>query len=38
MIAQCHLKLGELGLEVENYPQAISDFLECLVIQKVKTR
>ncbi|XP_077973101.1 protein HGV2-like isoform X1 [Styela clava] len=34
MIAQCHLKLGELGLEVENYPQAIGDFLECLVAQK----
>lgn len=34
MIAQCHLKLGELGLEVENYPQAIGDFLECLVMQK----
>nr|Q02508.1 RecName: Full=Protein HGV2 [Halocynthia roretzi]BAA02741.1 Hgv2 [Halocynthia roretzi] len=34
MVAQCHLKLGELGLEVENHPQAIGDFLECLVIQK----
>lgn len=34
MVAQCHLKLGELGLEVENYSQAIGDFLECLVLQK----
>lgn len=34
MIANCHLKLGELGLEVENYAQAIGDFLECLVIRK----
>merc|ERR1711881_273839 len=34
MLANCHLKLGELGLEVENYAQAIGDFLECLVIRK----
>lgn len=34
MIANCHLKLGELGLEVANYSQAIGDFLECLVIRK----
>jgi len=34
MIANCHLKLGELGLEVENYAQSIGDFLECLVIRK----
>lgn len=34
MVAQCHLKLGELGLEVENYSQSIGDFLECLLLQK----
>jgi len=34
MVATCHLKLGELGLEVANYSQAIGDFLECLVIRK----
>nr|CAB3264204.1 protein HGV2-like [Phallusia mammillata] len=33
-VAQCHLKLGELGLEIENYSQAIGDFLECLVLHK----
>uniref|UniRef100_H2Y5A7 Tetratricopeptide SHNi-TPR domain-containing protein n=1 Tax=Ciona savignyi TaxID=51511 RepID=H2Y5A7_CIOSA len=30
LIAQCHSKLGELGLEIENYSQSIGDFLECL--------
>ena len=35
MIAQCHLKLGELGLEVEDYTQAIGDLNECLTIQQV---
>ena len=35
MVAQCHLKLGELGLEIENYPQAVGDFQECLAIHQV---
>nr|XP_026690318.1 protein HGV2-like [Ciona intestinalis] len=34
LVAQCHSKLGELGLEVENYSQSIGDFLESLVIHK----
>lgn len=37
MIAQCQLKLGELGLEVENYSQAIEDFNECLSIHEVSS-
>ena len=35
MIAQCYLKLGELGLEIENYSQSVGDFLECLSLYKV---
>ncbi|XP_078484686.1 protein HGV2-like isoform X2 [Ciona intestinalis] len=34
LVAQCHSKLGELGLEVENYSQSIGDFLESLVVHK----
>jgi len=32
--AQVFLKLGEVGLESENYPQAIEDFQSCLKIQE----
>ncbi|XP_038650101.1 nuclear autoantigenic sperm protein isoform X2 [Scyliorhinus canicula] len=31
--AQAYLKLGEVGIESENYMQAIEDFRECLSIQ-----
>ena len=33
-IAEIHLRLGEVGLESEQYNQAVEDFLECLKIQK----
>uniref|UniRef100_A0A3P9H935 Nuclear autoantigenic sperm protein (histone-binding) n=1 Tax=Oryzias latipes TaxID=8090 RepID=A0A3P9H935_ORYLA len=33
MAAQAHLKLGEVGAETGNYPQALEDFQECLGIQ-----
>ncbi|XP_072294988.1 nuclear autoantigenic sperm protein isoform X2 [Eucyclogobius newberryi] len=33
MAAQAHLKLGEVGAESGNYPQALEDFLECLALQ-----
>ena len=32
-LAEVHLKLGEVGLESENYPQAIEDINKCLEIQ-----
>ena len=32
--AQVFLKLGEVGLESENYPQCIEDFQSCLKIQE----
>ncbi|XP_020371923.1 nuclear autoantigenic sperm protein isoform X2 [Rhincodon typus] len=32
--AQAYLKLGEVGIESENYIQAIEDFHECLTIQE----
>lgn len=32
--AETHLKLGEVGLETEQYEQAIGDFTQCLKIQK----
>ncbi|KAM9324630.1 nuclear autoantigenic sperm protein [Gastrophryne carolinensis] len=32
--AQAHLKLGEVGVESENYTQAVEDFQACLDIQK----
>merc|ERR1739838_328789 len=32
--AQVFLKLGEVGLESETYPQSIEDFLSCLKIQE----
>jgi len=32
--AQVFLKLGEVGLESENYPQAIEDFQSCLKVQE----
>ncbi|XP_030062080.1 nuclear autoantigenic sperm protein isoform X2 [Microcaecilia unicolor] len=32
--AQAHLKLGEVGVESENYSQAIEDFEACLSLQK----
>ncbi|XP_041064322.1 nuclear autoantigenic sperm protein [Carcharodon carcharias] len=32
--AQAYLKLGEVGIESENYIQAIEDFRECLNIQE----
>ncbi|XP_069794882.1 nuclear autoantigenic sperm protein isoform X3 [Narcine bancroftii] len=32
--AQAYLKLGEVGIESENYMQAIEDFNECLNIQE----
>ncbi|XP_067893156.1 nuclear autoantigenic sperm protein isoform X2 [Heterodontus francisci] len=32
--AQAYLKLGEVGIESENYIQAIDDFSECLNIQE----
>ncbi|XP_078417162.1 nuclear autoantigenic sperm protein [Cetorhinus maximus] len=32
--AQAYLKLGEIGIESENYIQAIEDFRECLNIQE----
>ena len=31
--AQVFLKLGEVGLESETYPQSIEDFMSCLKIQ-----
>ncbi|XP_030852201.1 histone-binding protein N1/N2-like isoform X1 [Strongylocentrotus purpuratus] len=33
-VSQIHLKLGELGLETEQYTQSIVDFKACLEIQK----
>ena len=36
-VAQVSLKLGEVGLEGENYTQSIEDFKECLGIQVCKT-
>ncbi|XP_072173397.1 protein HGV2-like [Diadema setosum] len=33
-VSQIHLKLGELGLETEQYVQSIVDFTSCLEIQK----
>ncbi|XP_042340014.1 nuclear autoantigenic sperm protein isoform X3 [Plectropomus leopardus] len=33
MAAQAHLKLGEVGAESGNYPQALEDFQECLSLQ-----
>ncbi|XP_064415831.1 nuclear autoantigenic sperm protein isoform X2 [Latimeria chalumnae] len=32
--AQAYLKLGEVGVESENYSQAVEDFQECLAIQQ----
>lgn len=32
-VAQVYLKLGEVGLESENYSQGIEDFKQCLQIQ-----
>lgn len=32
-VAQVYLKLGEVGLESENYAQGIEDFQQCLQIQ-----
>ncbi|XP_077981049.1 protein HGV2-like isoform X2 [Glandiceps talaboti] len=34
-VAQCYLKLGEVGLETENYAQSAKDFQECLNLQKI---
>lgn len=33
-VAQVHFKLGELGLETEQYAQSLEDFTKCLDIQK----
>ncbi|XP_037553944.1 nuclear autoantigenic sperm protein isoform X1 [Nematolebias whitei] len=33
MAAQAYLKLGEVGAESGNYPQALDDFQECLSLQ-----
>ena len=33
-VSQIHLKLGELGLETEQYAQSVIDFTTCLQIQK----
>lgn len=33
-VAQVHFKLGELGLETEQYAQSLEDFSKCLDIQK----
>uniref|UniRef100_A0A7N6AJV8 Tetratricopeptide SHNi-TPR domain-containing protein n=1 Tax=Anabas testudineus TaxID=64144 RepID=A0A7N6AJV8_ANATE len=33
MAAQTFLKLGEVGVESGNYPQALEDFQECLALQ-----
>ncbi|XP_034035392.1 nuclear autoantigenic sperm protein-like isoform X2 [Thalassophryne amazonica] len=33
MAAQAYLKLGEVGAESGNYPQALEDFQECLALQ-----
>ncbi|KAK7067736.1 hypothetical protein SK128_019769, partial [Halocaridina rubra] len=33
-VAEVYLKLGEVGLESENYPQGIDDFKKCLDIQE----
>ncbi|XP_072018977.1 protein HGV2-like isoform X1 [Amphiura filiformis] len=33
-VSQVHLKLGELGLETEQYSQSIDDFTHCLNIQR----
>ncbi|KAK8731316.1 hypothetical protein OTU49_007542 [Cherax quadricarinatus] len=33
-VAQVYLKLGEVGLESENYAQGIEDFKQCLEIQE----
>ena len=32
--AECHLKLGEVGLETEQYETSIRDFEKCLELQK----
>ncbi|XP_048585968.1 nuclear autoantigenic sperm protein isoform X3 [Nematostella vectensis] len=34
LLAQCHLKLGEIQMEQEQFMPAIDDFLKCLDIQK----
>lgn len=33
-ISECYLRLGEVGMEIENYSGAVGDFLECQVLQK----
>ena len=33
-ISECYLRLGEIGLENENYTGAIGDLLECQILQK----
>ena len=33
-VAEAHLKLGEVGLETEQYETAIEDFKSCLKIQQ----
>lgn len=32
--AQANLALGEIGMELEHYPEAIGDFMECLRLQE----
>ncbi|XP_076814073.1 protein HGV2-like isoform X1 [Clavelina lepadiformis] len=34
LVAECHAKLGDLSLEIENYSEAVGDFLECLLLRK----
>ncbi|XP_031556819.1 protein HGV2-like isoform X4 [Actinia tenebrosa] len=34
MLAQCHLKLGEIQMEQEQFLNAVEDFLKCLDLQK----
>ncbi|XP_061488742.1 nuclear autoantigenic sperm protein isoform X2 [Rhineura floridana] len=34
LVAQAHLKLGEVSIESENYSQAIEEFRSCLAIQQ----
>ncbi|CAG5095498.1 Oidioi.mRNA.OKI2018_I69.XSR.g14213.t2.cds [Oikopleura dioica] len=33
-ISECYLRLGEVSLEIENYANAVGDFLECQALQK----
>ena len=35
-ISECYLRLGEIGLENEQYSSAVGDLLECQMLQKAR--